>query len=124
MKLFIKLYIDGDKINNPQIISVNFNIYFLTIADKINNNNSDSNNVISVINNLSSVACLAVPYFSTLSHKWHNILKKNKIKWVFSSSLQLLSETFLILKEFSKISYMYINLHKKSQLFYLGIKQT
>jgi hypothetical protein len=116
-----QLYIDRGKTNNPQIISDNFNVYFLTIADKINYNNSDSNNMISVINNLSSVACLAVPYFSTLSHKWHDILGKKKS--VFSASLQLLSETF-ILKEFSKISYMYIHLHIRSLLFLPGIKQT
>jgi len=111
MKLFIKLYIDGDKINNPQIISVNFNIYFLTIADKINNNNSDSNNVISVINNLSSVACLAVPYFSTLSHKWHNILKKKNKMGVF-----IFSTAFVWNISYSKgIQQDIIHVHKSSQ---------
>jgi hypothetical protein len=33
---------------------------------------------------LSSLACLAVPYFSTLSHKWHDVRKQFlKIKCVF-----------------------------------------
>jgi hypothetical protein len=47
---------------------------------------------------LSFVACLAVPYFSTLSHK-RTILRKKllNIKCVFWFSLQLSPETFLIL---------------------------
>jgi len=48
----------------------------------------------------SSVACPAPQYFSTLSHKRHDFRKKKspKTKCVFWFSLQLLSETFLILR--------------------------
>jgi hypothetical protein len=46
---------------------------------------------------LSSVACLAVLYFSTLSHKRNDIRKKLlNIKCVFWLSLQILSVTFVI----------------------------
>jgi hypothetical protein len=48
---------------------------------------------------LSSVACRALQHFSTLSNKRHDFLNKvieNKTS-VFQVSLQLLSETFLIL---------------------------
>jgi len=51
---------------------------------------------------LSSVACMVLQYLSTLSHKRHHFRKKEKkllnTKCVFRFSLQLLSETFLILR--------------------------
>ena len=46
---------------------------------------------------LSSVACLAVPYSSTLSHKWDDIWKQNmeqKCVVIFSTNF---SETLLVL---------------------------
>jgi hypothetical protein len=46
-----------------------------------------------------TLACLALQHFSTLSHKRNNFLKKVfNIKCVFWVSLQILSETFFILK--------------------------
>ena len=50
---------------------------------------------------VSSVDSPALLYFSTLSHRCHNFRKKKKllnIKYVFLVSLQLLSETFFILR--------------------------
>jgi hypothetical protein len=48
---------------------------------------------------LSSVACLAMPNFSTLSNKCHDFREKwLNIKCVFWFSLRLSSETFLILR--------------------------
>ena len=43
--------------------------------------------------------CGLSDYFSTLSHKWHDLKKKKllNIKCAFGFSLQLLLETFLIL---------------------------
>jgi hypothetical protein len=62
---------------------------------------------------LSSVACLAVPYFSTLSHKRHDFGKKLlNIKCVFCFSVQLLSETFLIIRRIERD--IIINVHRSS----------
>ena len=48
---------------------------------------------------LSSVSCPALHYFSTSSHAWHDFRKTLlNIKYVFEFSLQLLSETFFILR--------------------------
>jgi hypothetical protein len=47
----------------------------------------------------SSVACPALQYFSTLSHKQQDFREKLlKIKRVFRVSLQIVSETFFILR--------------------------
>ena len=49
--------------------------------------------------------CLAVPYFSTLPHKWHDFLGGNKllnIKRETWLSLQSLSEIFLIIRRIQK----------------------
>jgi hypothetical protein len=62
---------------------------------------------------LLSVACLAVVYFSTLSQNGTIFGKKLlKIKCVFWFSLQLLCETFLILRRIQRD--IIINVHKSS----------
>jgi hypothetical protein len=62
---------------------------------------------------LSSVACLAVPYFFTLSHKRHNFRKKLLKINVFSLSLQSLTETFPILRRIQRS--VVINMHTSSR---------
>jgi hypothetical protein len=52
---------------------------------------------------LSSVACLSLPYFSTIFHKGHNFgVKLLKIKCASGFPLQLLSESFLILRRIER----------------------
>jgi len=61
----------------------------------------------------SSVACMAVPYFSTLSHKRHDLWKTfMNMKCVFWFSLQLSSEMFLILRRIKRG--IFINVHRSS----------
>jgi hypothetical protein len=61
----------------------------------------------------SSVACPATKYFSTLSHKGSDFLETFlNTKCVFLFSLQLLSETFLILRRIK--SFMITNVHRLS----------
>jgi hypothetical protein len=62
---------------------------------------------------LLSVACPALQYIVTLSHKLHHLKKKIlKIK-LFWFSLQLLSETFLILRRTERDMIKNVNLSKR-----------
>jgi hypothetical protein len=75
------------------------------------------------------MACPDLQYFSTLSHKRHDFGKKKRllnIKCVFWFSLQLLSETFLILRiiQRDKIKKMHIGLHVKYPLFLSDLDET
>ena len=59
---------------------------------------------------LSSVVCLAVPYFSTLSHKQRDFRKVLlNIKCVLRFTLQLFYETFFILRRIQQD--VTINIH-------------
>jgi hypothetical protein len=61
---------------------------------------------------LSYMACLALPYFPTLSYKRHDFRKSYWALNVFWSSPQILSETFLILRRIQRD--IFINLHRFS----------
>jgi hypothetical protein len=73
---------------------------------------------------LLSVACMVLPYFSTLSHKQHDFRRKVlNIKCVFWFFLQILSEKFLFLKIIQRDIFIYIyiyictGIHVKYPLF-------
>jgi hypothetical protein len=70
---------------------------------------------------LPTVACPAVQYFSTLSHKLHDFGGGGELlnsKYVFLFPIQLLCETFLILRtERDMIKRMSSGLHVKYPLF-------
>ena len=69
---------------------------------------------------VSSVSCPAVQYVSALSHKSYDFRKKKKfldIEYVFLFSLQLLPETFFILKRNKRdVIKIYIGLRVKYPL--------
>jgi len=69
--------------------------------------------------NLSSVACPALIYFSTLSHKRYDFRKKKTEHKMCDSIFQkLLSETFLILRRNERdVIEKSIGLHVKCPLF-------
>ena len=65
---------------------------------------------------LSSVTCTVLPYFSTLSHKMHDLRGKSLIQLCFLYNFCLKHSSFL--HELSEIlPYTYIGLHVKCPLF-------
>jgi hypothetical protein len=74
---------------------------------------------------LSSVGCPALPYYSTLSHKWHYLWKELlNIKYVISYYLQFCLKHFSIYTELSEISQIYIWLHIMRPLFLSDFNHT
>ena len=77
---------------------------------------------------LPSVTCLAVQYFSTLSHKRHDYWKNwLNIKCVFWFSVQIISclKLFSFEGELSEIlSYMYLGIYVKCPLFLSELSET
>ena len=74
---------------------------------------------------LSFMACLAVPYFYIIS--WtEQFFEKNSlnIKCVFWVSLQILSETFFVLRKIQKLPPMYTGLQAKNPLFLSDCNKT
>ena len=61
---------------------------------------------------LSNVACPAVQYYPTLSHKRHDFWREKKLLNV-NCSIELLGETFLILSTERDMIKMFIGLHVK-----------
>jgi hypothetical protein len=74
---------------------------------------------------LPPVACLAAPYFSTFSHKFHGSEKKFEHKTcvlIFSTNL---SGIFLAIEELSEIApKMFIGFHVKCPLFLSDFDKT
>jgi len=67
---------------------------------------------------LSSVACLAVQYFSTLSHKQQDFREKKKLldmKLLFGFSVQGLSEIFLILRRNERDIIIYVCCSRRNE---------